>query len=74
MAEMSAVPNVTVGGTSVALEHLGPIVVQLDGSLMRITDWATKTDHEKETISRVISKRNKTRLEALQASQNADLD
>ncbi|RHY19426.1 hypothetical protein DYB32_010230 [Aphanomyces invadans] len=69
-----AVPNVTVGGASVALDHLGPIVVQPDGTLMRISDWATKTDNEKQTISRVIAKRNKERLEALQAAQNAELD
>ncbi|OQR85981.1 hypothetical protein ACHHYP_11120 [Achlya hypogyna] len=66
--------NVTAGGNSVALDHLGPMVVQPDGSLMRITDWAEKTDHEKEMISRLITKRNKQRLDALMLAQSAEMD
>ncbi|CAK4644156.1 unnamed protein product [Aphanomyces euteiches] len=63
--------TLTVGGASLALDHLGPIVVQPDGSLMGITDWETKTEQEKKTIARVIAKRNKERLEALQAAETA---
>ncbi|KDO19622.1 hypothetical protein SPRG_14299 [Saprolegnia parasitica CBS 223.65] len=66
--------NVTAGGNAVALDHLGPMVVQVDGSLMRITDWATKTDHEKAMIQRVIAKRNKERLDALLLAQAAEMD
>ncbi|KAF0700819.1 Aste57867_8670 [Aphanomyces stellatus] len=73
-ATSDAGPVLTVGGNSLALDHLGPIVVQTDGSLMRISDWEGKTEHEKAMISRVIAKRNKERLDALQAAANAEMD
>ncbi|KAJ3213647.1 hypothetical protein HK099_007262 [Clydaea vesicula] len=49
----------------ITLDELGPMVVQSDGTMVRITDWQTKTPKEKEQIIRLISKRNKARLESL---------
>ncbi|OQR96114.1 hypothetical protein THRCLA_22023 [Thraustotheca clavata] len=70
----SAPLNITANGAGIALDHLGPMVVQPDGTLMRIKDWDTKTDHEKEMIKRVITKRNKERLDALALAQSAEMD
>ena len=42
------------------LEQLGPVVVNSDGTLARITNWQVMTDGEKETCKRLIAKRNGT--------------
>ena len=47
-------------GDAVVLEQLGPVVVNTDGTLSRITNWPTMTDGEKETAKRLIAKRNGT--------------
>uniref|UniRef100_A0A7S1DM31 Uncharacterized protein n=1 Tax=Hemiselmis andersenii TaxID=464988 RepID=A0A7S1DM31_HEMAN len=58
-----------VGGEATSLEdELGPLVVQEDGSLQRITNWSSMTDAEKERTKRVLTKRNAQRLEALKAA------
>lgn len=54
-----------VSATNVALDELGPMVIQTDGTFVRIIDWKDKSDAEKAQISRVIAKRNKERLENL---------
>jgi len=57
---------VTVNGSSVSLEdEMGPLVVNEDGNLSRITSWAQMTVGERERTVRVLSKRNKLRLEQL---------
>lgn len=53
------------GSTSVKLDHLGPMVVNVDGTLARISNWEQMTDGEKQGTLRIIGKRNKQRLEAL---------
>jgi len=55
------------GSTSVKLDHLGPMVVNVDGTLARISNWEQMTDGEKQGTLRIIGKRNKQRLEALKA-------
>ena len=55
------------GSTSVKLDHLGPMVVNVDGTLARISNWEQMTDSEKQGTLRIIGKRNKQRLEALKA-------
>jgi hypothetical protein len=69
-AQSSALETDVPVNSSISLDHLGPIVVQADGSMMRISDWASKTDHEKEMIQRVIAKRNKQRMDALLEAQS----
>ncbi|EGN94700.1 hypothetical protein SERLA73DRAFT_143559 [Serpula lacrymans var. lacrymans S7.3] len=44
------------------LDELGPIVVNHDGTLSRIANWATMTEEEKRRTMRVVAARNKTRL------------
>ncbi|KAJ6526632.1 hypothetical protein DFH09DRAFT_1187642 [Mycena vulgaris] len=50
------------GGPAVKLEDLGPMVVNSDGTLSRISNWSNLTDPEKERTLRVLSARNKIRL------------
>ena len=37
-----------VGGDRVSLDDLGPVIVNKDGSLRRIGNWAELTEHERE--------------------------
>lgn len=55
-------------GTTVSLDHLGPIVVNQDGTMSRISNWDKMTEIEKQNTMRIIGKRNKQRLEALKAA------
>lgn len=52
-------------GEKVSLDELGPIIVNVDGSLRRITNWDTLTEMEKQSSYRQIMARNKRRLDAL---------
>ena len=55
-------------GTTVSLDHLGPIVVNQDGTMSRISNWEKMTEIERKNTMRIIGKRNKQRLEALKAA------
>ncbi|KKK17875.1 hypothetical protein ARAM_005156 [Aspergillus rambellii] len=61
--------DLSSGDSTVKLDHLGPLVVNQDGTLSRIGNWAQMTELEKKNTLRVLGKRNKARLEALKASQ-----
>jgi len=50
----------------IKLDHLGPMVVNVDGSISRISNWDQMTDIEKRNTQRVLSKRNGERLQRLQ--------
>lgn len=54
-----------VDGSSLILDHLGPMIIQSDGTVQRITNWNELSEVEQVTSLRVIAKRNKKRLEAL---------
>ncbi|TPX59280.1 hypothetical protein PhCBS80983_g02592 [Powellomyces hirtus] len=56
---------------TVKLEALGPMVVNEDGTLSRITNWESMGEAERANVIRVIGKRNAKRLEKLKA-QAAD--
>ena len=45
-------------GQAVVLDHLGPVVVNTDGTLARITNWSAMTEGEQQTTRRRIAKRN----------------
>mmetsp|Transcript_13017 Transcript_13017/g.38754 ORF Transcript_13017/g.38754 Transcript_13017/m.38754 type:complete len:238 (+) Transcript_13017:1612-2325(+) len=62
-----AVRSVTVDGVPVTLDHLGPMVVNKDGSLSRITNWPEMAEVERQRTLRMVVKRNKKRLEDLAA-------
>ncbi|KAL2863076.1 uncharacterized protein BJX67DRAFT_269445 [Aspergillus lucknowensis] len=61
----SSVPQLDVNGDGVKLDHLGPLVVNGDGTLSRIANWAQMTEIERQNTLRVLGKRNKARMEAL---------
>lgn len=56
-------------GEGVRLDHLGPMVVNKDGTLSRITNWDKMAANEKKNTLKMLEKRNKQRLDALQRSQ-----
>ena len=58
-------------GARVALDGLGPIVVGVDGTMMRITNWAGLSERERETALRRLAKRNNERLEALKSGERS---
>lgn len=51
------------------LGHLGPMVVNVDGSLSAINNWAEMSEIERKNTMRVIGKRNKERLERLKSEE-----
>ncbi|KAG9530511.1 hypothetical protein KCU93_g2566, partial [Aureobasidium melanogenum] len=62
-------------GEGVALDHLGPMVVNKDGTISRITNWDKMAEIEKKNTLRILQKRNKQRLDALkQANQDTSED
>ncbi|OTA98806.1 hypothetical protein M426DRAFT_325707 [Hypoxylon sp. CI-4A] len=60
-----------VGGEGVKLDHLGPLVVNEDGTMSRIANWAEMAEIERQNTLRILGKRNKTRLAALRAKAAA---
>ncbi|KAL4809163.1 hypothetical protein BDV18DRAFT_134058 [Aspergillus unguis] len=65
----SELPQLDVNGDGVKLDHLGPLVVNTDGTLARISNWAGMTEMERQNTLRIIGKRNKQRMEKLKAEQ-----
>lgn len=61
--------DVSGDGSTVKLSEMGPLVVNVDGTVARISNWAEMTDAERETTFRMVGKRNKTRLEALKKAK-----
>ncbi|KAI0181726.1 hypothetical protein GGR52DRAFT_525961 [Hypoxylon sp. FL1284] len=63
-----------VGGDGVKLDHLGPLVVNEDGTMSRIANWAEMAEIERQNTLRVLGRRNKLRLDALKAKARAQKD
>jgi hypothetical protein len=53
-----------LGGT-VKMDYLGPMIINTDGTVRRIANWQTMTPAEQANTVRLITARNKRRLEAL---------
>ena len=68
-ASDGAAPRVAVGGEALAMEELGPIVINTDGTTSRITNWPEMTPAEQEKTRRVIVARNAKRLAKLEAAR-----
>ena len=70
----ASVPKLDINsGESIAMDAMGPVVVNDDGSLSRIANWPMLTDREKEVTQRRIAKRNNERLDRLrQAAKEND--
>jgi hypothetical protein len=54
---------------TVELDQLGPIIINVDGTMQRITNWNTMSPTERANVMRIIPKRNSQRLEALRKLQ-----
>ena len=66
--------DMSSGSSTVKLDHLGPLVVNQDGTLSRISNWEQMADIEKKNTLRVLGKRNQSRLAKLkEAGAHVDL-
>lgn len=64
-SDPGVVRTITVDGASVKLDHLGPMIINTDGTVARIFNWAGLSEGEKNVALRRIAKRNKARVEQL---------
>ncbi|ORZ31643.1 hypothetical protein BCR44DRAFT_98773, partial [Catenaria anguillulae PL171] len=55
----SATTDVQVNGDAVRLDQLGPLVINSDGTMSRIANWAEMSEIERATTMRVLVKRNR---------------
>ncbi|KGQ06736.1 hypothetical protein BBAD15_g7940 [Beauveria bassiana D1-5] len=63
--------DVSGEGSTVKLAALGPLVVNVDGTVARIANWKEMTAVERETTIRMVGRRNEKRLDALR-KQNGE--
>lgn len=56
-------------GEAIKLDHLGPIILNTDGTTRRIDNWDILTEKEREVTWRRIKKRNEERRQALLEQQ-----
>ncbi|KND94433.1 hypothetical protein TOPH_01149 [Tolypocladium ophioglossoides CBS 100239] len=61
--------DVSGDGSTVKLGALGPLVVNQDGTMSRISNWADMTGFERKNTLRILGKRNQLRRAALRQSQ-----
>ncbi|OSS47562.1 hypothetical protein B5807_07522 [Epicoccum nigrum] len=54
--------QLNVNGEGVKLDHLGPMVVNKDGTLSRIANWDKMAEIERQNTLRILGKRNQLRL------------
>jgi hypothetical protein len=64
--------DLSEGGSTITLDHLGPMVVNVDGTMSRISNWEQMAEIERKNTLRIIGKRNKQRLEALKAAKGEE--
>ena len=60
-------------GEKLALDHLGPLVIQKDGTAKRIANWEHLSAQERESTLRIVGKRNRERVEALKSQLGDEL-
>ena len=65
------VQTITVNGDPVTVDKLGPVVINADGTISRITNWHDMTAAEQQRTLRVIGKRNRSRTAALKKAAAA---
>lgn len=54
-------------GQTMALDHLGPVIINSDGTTSRITNWDSLTPEEQERTLRRVAARNQARRAELEA-------
>jgi hypothetical protein len=55
----------------IKLDHLGPIIINTDGTLQRIPNWNEMSDIERTKAMRLLTARNKKRIQALETQAGA---
>jgi len=68
-AETATRTETSSATTNIKLDHLGPLVVNSDGTLSRISNWQSMTEAERERTLRVLGKRNMFRKESLKEEE-----
>ena len=66
------VQTITVDGMGIKIDKLGPIIVNTDGTLTRISNWGDMSEGERQTALRRIARRNKERTEQLRRLEEQD--
>lgn len=66
-SDASHATQLDVNGSGVKLDHLGPLVVNKDGSLSRIANWDKMAEIERQNTLRILGKRNQLRLDSLKS-------
>ncbi|KAF4343168.1 hypothetical protein FBEOM_2881 [Fusarium beomiforme] len=56
-------------GESIALDAMGPLVVNTDGTMGRIGNWQNMTEFERAQTLKLLGKRNKERMNVLKAKK-----
>jgi hypothetical protein len=64
--------DMSTGESTIKLDHLGPMVVHVDGTMSRIANWAEMAEIEKKNTLRIIAKRNKERLDELKKKKEKE--
>eukprot|EP00754_Rhynchopus_humris_P042987 Rhum_TRINITY_DN2901_c0_g1::Rhum_TRINITY_DN2901_c0_g1_i1::g.8792::m.8792 len=59
-------------GRKMKLDHMGPLVIQKDGTTKRVTNWHKMTKGEQEAAYDRITRRNRERLDSLKKKQEGD--
>lgn len=54
------------------LDAMGPLVVNVDGSLGRVANWAEMTPGEREGTMRLLKRRNEQRLRVLKEERGIE--
>ncbi|QRV88702.1 Fungal specific transcription factor domain [Ceratobasidium sp. AG-Ba] len=65
----SDITTLEVGGKSISFDKLGPMIVNSDGTLSRISNWQELTPAEQTNTVRVLSKRNQLRMASVSKKQ-----
>ncbi len=65
----TSIPSLKLG-EKFKMDHLGPIIINPDGTTRRIGNWENMTETEREVAWRRISQRNKVRIDSLNKGKN----
>jgi|UniRef100_A0A7S3BQK4 hypothetical protein len=66
--------DMSSGEAKVELAHLGPIIVNSDGSMSRIANWDKMSAAEQQVAARRVAARNERRRAELVARQQAEAE
>mmetsp|Transcript_15405 Transcript_15405/g.21947 ORF Transcript_15405/g.21947 Transcript_15405/m.21947 type:complete len:105 (-) Transcript_15405:68-382(-) len=64
----TSIPSLKMG-EKLKLDHLGPIIINPDGTTHQIENWDTMTEKERGVAWRRISKQNQVRIDTLNKQQ-----